>query len=262
MTEFLLIHGFLGAPGAWDRVVRCLAAGDVAHRACIGGHVSLPIGGPSVPGGVCDSPAPIESSFEDEVDRIAAWARGTMAEKSHLVGYSLGGRIALGLLARHPDLWHAATLIGAHPGLETVEQRNERIAADERWAVQLEKEGLPSFLAAWEALPLFATQRSLPRELQDEQRSWRDRHDPKGLAWAMRTLSLGRMPSWRAALRGIEVPVTVAAGEADEKFAALADWMAEVLPRGKARRIPNSGHNAVLERPDAIGALLQEDQAS
>lgn len=277
MTQYLLLHGFLGAPHAWDRVVQCLDAGDVVHCVCLGGHaeasaavrqsVPLPIGRPPVSSGVFCSARhrddlPIASSFEDEVDRIGAWARGGTAEKSHLVGYSLGGRIALGLLVRHPELWHAATIIGAHPGLETVEQRNERIEADERWAVQLETEGLPSFLAAWEALPLFATQRALPRDVQDEQRAWRAEHDPKGLAWAMRTLSLGRMPSWRTALRGIEVPVTVAAGETDEKFAALADWMADVLPRGTARRIPNSGHNAVLERPDAVGALLQEDQAS
>lgn len=240
MTEYLLIHGFTGAPLAWARVVERLQR--PAHCPQLGGHAGL---------------VPTARSFVEEVDRIAAWTLERTASPVHLAGYSLGGRIALGLLVRHPSLISSATIIGAHPGLEP-DQRSARVDQDESWAAMLEHQGLPAFLDAWEKLPLWSTQGTVDPAIAEEQRRWRRSHDATGLAWALRTLGLGRMPSWREHLPRIDQPTTFIAGDADPKFSLLAESMAGLTRCGRFLSFPRCGHNVVLEQPDALGTFLRE----
>lgn len=240
----VLLHGFTGAPAAWDRVIEHLPAGTKVSCPWLGGHGAAEHHG---------------STFDDEVNRLAGEVESSVGGGAHLCGYSLGGRLALGLAIRHPGLFRSVTLIGAHPGLETDTERAARIEQDERWGAMLERDGIAVFLEAWEALPLFASQRGLPEGRREAQNAWRRASDPRGLVWAIRTLGLGHMPSWRPHLASVEVPVRLVVGESDDKFKSLAVWMTDRLPRGSLRVIAGSGHNVVLERPTAIGALLLED---
>ena len=245
MLPLVLLHGFTGAPETWDPVVSRLGTRPTFAPALLG-HDGTP------------GPTAIES-FEDEVDRVADLVREQGLEGSHLVGYSMGGRVALGLLIRHPSLFRRATLIGASPGLSDPDERQTRAAWDEEWARLLETEGLHSFVAAWEALPLFATQEALAPRVVERQRRIRLSHDARGLARSLRSIGLARMPDYRPRLEGIAIPVDVVAGEHDPKFRALAGELAGALPRGRKEVVAGAGHNVVLERPDEIAALLRRD---
>ena len=196
--------------------------------------------------------------FEAEVDRLAGLVRSQEFSGSHLVGYSLGGRLALGLLFRHPGLFTAATLLGTHPGLGSTEECEARLRRDEAWAELLEEQGLDTFLDAWESQPLFESQTLTQRAAQ---RRLRESLDPSGLARAMRGLSLGRMPDFRPRLQSLSLPVCWVAGGSDMKFSALARECAEVTPAGSLEILPGAGHNAVLEQPDAVADLLQPHRA-
>ena len=57
---------------------------------------------------------------EDFCNRVESEANG---EKSILLGYSLGGRLALHACVRRPDLWQAVVVAGADPGLESEEDK-------------------------------------------------------------------------------------------------------------------------------------------
>jgi 2-succinyl-6-hydroxy-2,4-cyclohexadiene-1-carboxylate synthase len=248
----VLLHGFTGAPGSWARVVDELthppgaaSAGEVLAPAVVG-HDGTP-GPPGVRG------------FEDEVDRLAATVRDRGLVDAHLVGYSMGGRLALGLLVRHPELFAAATLIGASPGLADAAERADRVARDEEWARLLDEEGLDTFVAAWEALPIFATQAALAPDVLGRQRRVRRSHDPRGLARSLRAVGLGRMPDYRPRLPDLDRPIRLVAGERDPKFRGLAAEMAERLPRAEVTVVPAVGHNVVLEAPSEISGLLRED---
>ena len=82
------------------------------------------------------------------------------------------------------------------------------------------------------------------------------RNTPAGLAAALRGLGTGVMdPLWDA-LPSLAVPVTLAVGERDEKFRAIAERMAAVLPRAEIAVVEGAGHAAQLEAPDAVAALL------
>ena len=200
------------------------------------------------------------ASFDDEVERLAALVpEGATA---HVVGYSLGARLGLALLARHPRRFPSGTLIGVHPGLRDEHERRERRASDEKWCALLETEGVEAFVAAWQEQPLFATQRRLPAAVLEAQRAERLSHSAAGLARSLRVTGLGQMPDLRPELRLVSPRLTVLAGELDAKFAAFAEELARIVPGCVARLGRASGHNLLLEDPDLVTEAISEGISS
>jgi 2-succinyl-6-hydroxy-2,4-cyclohexadiene-1-carboxylate synthase len=175
-----------------------------------------------------------------------------------LSGYSLGGRLALGLATRFPRLADALVLVGASPGLSNEEIRAERRAADDRWARSLERDGISSFAHAWEALPLFASQRQLADAVRRARAEERRSHEPLALAQVLRALSPGRMPDLWPSLPRLAVPTWLLAGHLDSKFAALARELGTSVPDSRVVIVPDAGHDVVLERPAAVACALGE----
>lgn len=240
MRSLVLLHGFTGAPDAWDEVVARLPSRCAVLRPAIGGHDG--------------TPAP--ASFEGEVERLAQLIRRELPSRPHLCGYSLGGRVAFGLLATHAGAFSGATIVSANPGLTNEGDRRARAKNDDAWADMAIARGVAAFIDEWEKQPLFATQIELPAHVRDAQRERRLRHDAHGLAGAMRALSLARMPSYARALAQMDLPITLVTGAADLKFYAMAAALAGDLRRAEHRVVPGAGHNVVLERPDVLAEIL------
>lgn len=244
MTTAVLIHGFSGGPASWRRVEALLGAPSRALAVC--GH-----GGENPPAISTGSAA-----FEAEVDRLAAAVEAEVPAPRLVVGYSLGGRLALGLLVRHPDLFLGGVLIGANPGIAGEDVRAIRRRDDDRWARLIEEEGLAAFDSGWSALPLFASQHDLDAGRLAEQRRTRLSHDPAALGAAMRALGLGAMPDYRPFLSSILCPVELIVGSEDSKFVGLARQMAGRLPVATVRIVDGAGHNVPLEAPAELARLL------
>jgi len=194
--------------------------------------------------------------FEQEVDRLAGAIDGAGFAGAHLCGYSLGARVALGLLARHPFLFRGVTLVSVHPGLASLEERASRVGSDERWCALLKHGGVHAFSRAWEAQPLFATQARLPLGARERQRAIRRAHSADGLARALRTLGLGQMPDYRGVLRSPSVPVELVVGELDDKFVALAQELSRHGSGPSLELVPGVGHNVLLEAPMTLARVL------
>ncbi|MHB8417830.1 MAG: alpha/beta fold hydrolase [Myxococcales bacterium] len=240
MSPLLFLHGFAGHPDDWNEVVARLPPGTVRSAEALYGHR-----------GHAEVEERVER-FDDEVDRLVR----RLGLPVHVVGYSLGGRLALGLLTRHPHAIARATLIGCQPGLRTEAERAARLRTDAAWIDLLEREGVGRFADAWEAQPLFSSQSSLPAEVVAPPRARRRRHHPLGLAKALRACGLGAMPDLWPGLRECRVPITLVHGELDEKFAGIAAEMAAAVPSATVISVPGAGHNPVLERPRAVASLL------
>jgi 2-succinyl-6-hydroxy-2,4-cyclohexadiene-1-carboxylate synthase len=239
---WMLIHGFTGSPRSWDEVVARAGLHQEPLLPTLLGH-----------GSRWQHAKP--RAFEDEVSRLASLASGL--ERPRLVcGYSMGARIALGMLASQSDLWDGAVLIGAHPGLADEAARAERRNVDSARMDLLKNEGLEAFVDAWEALPLFDTQQRISREVLAKQRELRLRHDADGLARALEVLGLAEMPDYGPALSSIPVPITLMAGACDSRFSSIALTLAEASVHIDAVLVEGVGHNVVLEAPAAVAAAL------
>jgi 2-succinyl-6-hydroxy-2,4-cyclohexadiene-1-carboxylate synthase len=243
--RWVMLHGFTGTVQSWGDVVARLGPDVEARPEPILGH----------------HPALVDvshPSFDGEVDRLAARVRDRAPGPVEVVGYSMGARLALGLLVRHPTIVTRAWLIGGSAGLSSERERAERRGADEAWARLLERDGMAPFVNAWERQDLFSSQASLSEAIQRRERTQRLSHQPGGLARALRALGLGAMPDLTHEMSNVRVPVSLIAGEADAKFRALAEAMAKELPRATVRIVPGAGHNVVLERPEALASILME----
>jgi 2-succinyl-6-hydroxy-2,4-cyclohexadiene-1-carboxylate synthase len=175
-----------------------------------------------------------------------------------VLGYSLGARVTLGLLVHHPGLLAAAALIGVNPGLDDVEERAARIAADDRWRSILDRGDLAGFIDAWSSQELFATQKELPSEVLGRQRAERLSHSAAGLSRSLRIMGLAAMPSYRSALRRIERPVDLVVGGNDEKFMAIAGGVLADLPAGHLHVVQGAGHNLLIESPDEVARIIRK----
>lgn len=221
------LHGFLGSPAMWSGLTHDLVA-------------------PWCPG---HGPSPVVmegASFTEVVDTLAAQL--LLGDPVRLVGYSMGARLALAMALRHPARVREAVLIGGTPGLRTEAERAARRRDDEALAAALLRDGITPFVDRWEALPLFATQRALPEEVRAARRAQRLAHDPSALAWCLRALGTGAMPSLWDALAGCAVPLVLVTGSLDEKFSAIAREVVRVCPRATHRVIEGAGHDVVTER--------------
>jgi 2-succinyl-6-hydroxy-2,4-cyclohexadiene-1-carboxylate synthase len=170
-----------------------------------------------------------------------------------VVGYSMGGRLALQAALRRSDKFGALVLVGTSAGIEDGEARAERRAADEELADWIEEHSIEEFAERWEAQPVFATQ---PPELVRAQRDGRLSHQPDRLAQLLRSAGQGMFePVWHE-LEKIDCPVLAIAGELDTKYADASYRIAERVKHGRARLIPEAGHAPQLERPGEFAGVL------
>ncbi|MET0795283.1 MAG: alpha/beta fold hydrolase [Polyangiaceae bacterium] len=239
MTTLLALHGFTGSPDSW----RFLAE-SASHWLA-----------PSLIGHAGADAAPQVSSFQDEVERLAAVASD--AQPLHVIGYSLGARLALGIALRYPERVARLTLVSGHPGLGSEAERRARRAADGLWIALLLERGLLAFLAAWEAQPLWASQARLAKSVRDRKRAERLTHDAPGLAHSLRVTGLAEMPNYAERLAELRMPVQLLAGELDPKFCALARTMAAHLSQPTLDIVPGAGHDLLLERPEFVTEVIR-----
>lgn len=247
-TTTVVLHGFTGSATAMAPLTRRLPEPVLALD--LPGHGSGPIS---------DDPADYT---------MAAAVAGVVSATAHLehfalVGYSMGGRVALHVALAHPHRVAALALIGTRAGIADPAERAERIAADEALADRIESEGIEWFADYWADRPLFATQRTrLSAHQQAELRAQRLACHPQGLAQSLRGMGAGEVEPIGCRLSEMPMPCTLIAGSDDAKFAAIAQQMAAAMPRAIVRCIPDAGHAAHLEAPDATAAAVIQCMSS
>jgi 2-succinyl-6-hydroxy-2,4-cyclohexadiene-1-carboxylate synthase len=194
-----------------------------------------------------DFDAPSLDACVDAVRRAAAGGA--------VVGYSMGGRIALHAAVRDPTAFRALVLVGATPGIDDELDRHSRRAADATLADWIETQPIESVVEHWQSQAIFSTQSP---ELVAAQRRGRLSHRPHELAAMLRATGQGALePLWDELPR-LRLPVLAVTGERDAKYAALADRIAAAMPNARTAMIPGAGHAAHLEEPDAFSALLAD----
>jgi 2-succinyl-6-hydroxy-2,4-cyclohexadiene-1-carboxylate synthase len=199
-----------------------------------------------------DSPTTLldhrEHSFEGRLREIAAAGEGAL-----LVGYSLGGRLALRAALRDAGRYAGLVTVGATAGIEDPAVRTARAEADDRLASWIEAAPIEDVVAIWERQPLFADQ---AETLIEAQRAGRLAQNPAELAQLLRTAGQGVLePVWHELLT-LELPVLAITGSRDEGYSSAAQKIASTAPRARAAVVGDAGHAAHLQQPDEVAALI------
>jgi 2-succinyl-6-hydroxy-2,4-cyclohexadiene-1-carboxylate synthase len=175
-------------------------------------------------------------------------------ERFTLVGYSMGGRVALHIALAAPDRVERLVLVATTAGIADPGDRAIRRLDDEAFADEIEDEPIETFVERWSSNPLFAD------DPPDAVAFWLEdmrRNQPRHLAAALRGIGTGEMfPLWDR-LSGLTMPAVVMAGERDAKFRALGEQLAAGLPgAGPLVVVPGAGHGLPRETPEAVAAAV------
>ncbi|MEJ6739991.1 MAG: alpha/beta fold hydrolase [Actinomycetota bacterium] len=233
-TSITLLHGFTQTAECWGSFADQLATSHPILAIDLPGHG----GSAEIRGDLTQSAAMIASAITPNI----------------VIGYSLGGRIALHLALAFPDLVERLVLIGATGGLDSEEERKQRRVADESLADHLEEVGVGVFLDEWLSQPMFAS-------LTAEQsfRDLRATNSTAGLASSLRLCGVGTQESLWDRLNTLTMPVLVLAGSNDEKFTQLGHRLvASIGNNASFESVADAGHSAQLENPAATAAAITE----
>lgn len=203
-------------------------------------------------------PDPRRYQMERGVDDLIAIFDQLGLGRVDLLGYSMGGRVALQLAVAAPNWIHTLTLESASPGIRSAVDRMARARADGRLADLLEGEGIEAFVDRWEQVPLFTSQRGLPARVRAALRSQRLRGNPLGLANSLRGMGTGEMAPLFDRLSQVSAPTLLIVGAMDEKYRALGREMAGLLPAATLAVVPGAGHAVHLEQPNAFTRIVLE----
>jgi 2-succinyl-6-hydroxy-2,4-cyclohexadiene-1-carboxylate synthase len=232
----VLLHGFTHTGTSWKGVIAALPERYRPLALDIRGHGSASVRRP------VSLPVVIE-------DIASSAPEGSFA----LVGYSMGGRIALHAALALGERVGRLILIGASPGLEDSGERAQRRAEDERLADEIEASSIEAFAERWARTPVLA---GLPKDVAAAVHTDRLRSTPPGLAAALRGLGTGALPSLWDRLGELAIPVRLLVGARDIKFRAVAERMVEAIPDAELEIVAGSGHAVHLEAPAAVAAAL------
>lgn len=228
----------MGTPADWRGVIQHVPLGEPVLAPTIPGHAGRPL-----PEG------------ELSLERVADTLMEELPPRSVLVGYSMGGRLALTAAVRHPDRVKRLVLVSASVGIDDESDWQERLALDRARAESI-REDFQSFLEDWYRMPLFS---SLATSKEDVTRivAGRLEGDPDALARVVVELSPGNQPDYRQALRDLTFPVLLVAGALDSSYVSQNESLA-TEPHITARTVAGCGHAVHLEAPDILAEMIFE----
>ncbi|QWG47156.1 2-succinyl-6-hydroxy-2,4-cyclohexadiene-1-carboxylate synthase [Bacillus mycoides] len=242
----LLLHGFTGSMETWRSFIPSWSEQFQVILVDLVGH------------GKTESP---EDVTHYDIQNVALQMKELLdhlhIENAHVLGYSMGGRLAITMACLYPQYVRSLLLENCTAGLEGEEERKERREKDERLADKIEQEGIRIFVSMWENIPLFETQKRLAQNVKEAVRKERLANNPKGLANSLRGMGTGAQPSWWNELQNLKMPVLLLNGESDEKFFRLLKNIEKCIPRANFVKIDGAGHAIHVEQPEKFDTIVK-----
>ena len=239
----LLLHGFTGSIANWQYIIPVFANN---YRVVA---VDLPGHGKTV--------VPVDNidyfSMAHTAKAIVSLLEELRLQSVRLLGYSMGGRLALYMATHFPEHIHSLVLESASPGLKAESERTARRQRDNELANKIETNGIGWFVDYWENLSLWDSQTSEQKTRLREQRL---KNDTIGLANSLRGMGTGVMPSLWSKLSMLSMPVKLIVGESDTKFVNINQEMAGLIPNAHLSIVPGASHTVHLEAPDEFTQIV------
>lgn len=229
----LFIHGFMGRGSEWQSIAESLGG---------------PVWAVDLPGHGCSTQMQeMDYGFDRTLEMLEEGFDSNGIENANLVGYSMGGRIALGLALTAPARVGCLILESASPGLRLRTEREVRRGLDRQRASELRTD-FDQFLRGWYEMPLFATLRDDPERLASIMVQ-RKEGSAEEFARALIGLGTGSQPDYWDRLGELTAETHVMAGSRDHRYCQVAREMVASNSRMQEIIVPEAGHNIHLECP-------------
>jgi len=244
--KVVFLHGFMGHSGDWKAIIERLAS----TYCCLAVH--LPGHGKSL-----DLPKEEDYTLDGAARGVAQIMKKNQAIPAPVVGYSMGGRVALYLALHYSPCCSRLVVESATAGLKGDKDRAKRRERDQQQAQALRQGSFEDFLRTWYGQPLFETLAAAPDKLE-EVLTQRRLNDPEELAKALEGMGVGSQDSLWEQLPRLTTPTLLIAGEKDSKYVAILRAMAKRLPSATIEIIAGAGHNVHLENARAAAAQIEQ----
>lgn len=245
----VFLHGFMGSIEDWTPIRAELEGAFDCIFIDLPGHGQSPPLAQPKPDDRRPAVQQITDAILDVLDRESI-------EKPHIVGYSMGGRVALHLAICAPGRVKSLVLESTSPGLSGAAARDARAALDSRRADALRAHGLGAFLDDWYQAGLFESLRLHPRF--DEMLRLRKKGDAAALATVIEAMSPGRQPDHWPHLPDLHISTLLLAGALDHRYTESTREAAALLPDAQFQIASDAGHNIHFEAPKWFIQVLTE----
>jgi 2-succinyl-6-hydroxy-2,4-cyclohexadiene-1-carboxylate synthase len=234
----IFLHGFIGNIHEFNEAIKLLSEDFCYLTLDLPGH-----GKTEVLGG--DEYYQMESIAQAIINLLDE----LRIDKCHLIGYSMGGRLALYLTLHFPQRFIKVVLESACPGLATEVERLERIRRDAQIARKLSRSILQidfaAFLSNWYNQPIFGYIKNHPQ--YDRMIENRLQNNPQELDKSLRFMGTGCQPSLWEKLQENKINILLLTGEYDKKFISINTEIAQICEFAQLKIIKNAGHNIHFE---------------
>ena len=171
------------------------------------------------------------------------------SDKEVLLGYSMGGRLALHALLDDPSRWKMAIIVSAHSGLAE-EDRSGRRMNDDVWQKKVENLPWSELLDQWNGQGVLANNMMPERESLESRRS--------EVARSFACWSLAEQENLITQLADIDLPVLFITGATDEKFTMQGQLFKEGMKRADLCVISGTGHRVPWEAEEDFIRIVSE----
>jgi 2-succinyl-6-hydroxy-2,4-cyclohexadiene-1-carboxylate synthase len=254
-SVMLFFHGFLGDGSDFDAVIHDLPASIACITLDLPGHGQTQVYADDVTKIMEQIALTPAYTMPDVAQVLAQFMEQLGIKQIILVGYSLGGRLALYFTCQFPNYVSQLILEAASPGLQSqIQLRQEKDLALVTQLMSLSEIDLPDFIEQWYTQPLFTTLQTHSKFTALKSR--RARHNPQQLAWSLRGLGVGWQPNLWHQLARLKVSILLIVGDLDQKFRDINQQMLAILPDARLVYVENCGHNAHYEQPRQFAQIL------
>ncbi|MDP1881142.1 MAG: alpha/beta fold hydrolase [Parachlamydiaceae bacterium] len=172
-------------------------------------------------------------------------------EPSFLMGYSLGGRLALHALIDSPKQWKGAIIVSAHPGLKTFDEKEKRLIRDQMWGERFLKKDWQSLMIEWNGQEVFSSDGfHFPRMEKEYQR--------QQIAQMLVNLSLGAQEDITEEILRLPMPIMWITGQDDKRFSQIASELKFSCEKSKWLNVENAGHRVPWVQPEVFLKHIRE----
>ncbi len=241
----LLLHGFTGKNQDFSSVISLLSQKYCCLAVDLPGHGQTRVNGDESCYNMLNTAQALIHLLDD-----------LQIDKCLLLGYSMGGRLALYMTLHFPERFEKVVLESASPGLKSEKDRSHRIQSDSQTAQNLENSNIKDFILNWYDRPLFKSLKKSPQfnQLIDTRLA----NNPLELAKSLRNLGTGNQPSLWEKLTQNQIPILLLAGEDDHKFQSINAEIASLCPAANLAIIPKAGHNIHFENIDKFVEVVRQ----